>query len=81
MLKAIVTIIDEDNKVRSANMLIEEYNATPIPFGTEHEFHFKFATADTDLINRFNKSCEGFNLSADEIKAVWQGGTDIDEQG
>lgn len=68
MLKAIVTIIDEDNKVRAANMIIDEYSSTPIPFATEHEFRFRFATADMDLIDRFNKSCEEFTASADEIK-------------
>lgn len=30
MLKAIVTVLDEDNKVLSANILIEEYNSTPV---------------------------------------------------
>lgn len=81
MLKAIVTVLDEDNKVLSANMLIEEYNSTPVAFGIDHEFRFRFTTADMDLINRFNKSCEGFTLRADEIREAWEGGTDIDEGG
>lgn len=79
MLKAIVTVIDEDNKVLSANMLIDEYNSVPTGLGIDHEFRFKFATLDKDVIDMFNKSCEGFTLRAKEIKEAWEGGTDIDE--
>ena len=67
MLKAIVTILDENDRVIQANRLIDETNSVPVGLGIEHEFHFKVVTADEDLIHKFykeiDKECnDGFTL-------------------
>jgi hypothetical protein len=67
MLKAIVTVIDENNNVRYANMLINEYNSIPVAFGMEHEFRFKVTTADEDFMRNLYKSCS-IKEELDEVK-------------
>ena len=48
MLKAIVTVLDENDKIIQANRLIFEERCTPIAFGTEHRFEFRVVTADDE---------------------------------
>ena len=65
MLKAIVTVIDENDKILQANRLIFEENSVPIGYGyitgIEHNFHFTVVTADEETTYKFNKI-------SDEIK-------------
>ena len=81
MLKAIVTVMDENDRILQANRLIFEDRCTPDVFGTKHEFYFNVMTMDDELVDRFNKALTGFTLRADEIKEAWKNGTDIDEGG
>lgn len=67
MLKAIITVLDENDRILQANRLIFENNCKPIPFGTEHEFHFKVVTADDDLIDQFYERLDIKPPSLDEI--------------
>ena len=67
MLKAIITVLDENDKILQANRLIFESSCKPIPFGTEHEFHFNIVTADDDLIDKFYESLDIEPPSLDEI--------------
>jgi len=80
MLKAIVTVLDENDKIIQANRLIFEERCIPTGFGTEHKFEFGVVTLDDELVDRFNKSLTGFTLRADEIKKACENGTDIDEE-
>lgn len=78
MLKAIVTVMDENDKILQANRLIFEENGVPVGFGyitgIEHRFSFTVVTADEETTYKFNKI-------DDEIKkALLEGGCDIDEQ-
>ena len=81
MLKAIVTVMDENDRILQANRLIFEENSVPVDFGIEHEFHFKVVTADEELIDKFNKISEGFILRADEIREAWKNDMDIYDGG
>ena len=67
MLKAIITVLDENDKILQTNRLIFESACKPIPFGTEHEFHFNVVTADDDLIDKFYESLDIEPPSLDEI--------------
>lgn len=79
MLKAIVTVLDENDKILQANRLIFEENSVPVGFGyitgIEHQFNFTVVTADEETTYKFNKI-------ADEIKEgkLWKEEPDIDEQ-
>lgn len=59
MLKAIVTVMDENDKILQANRLIFEENSVPIGFGyitgIEHKFCFTVVTADEETKYKFNK--------------------------
>lgn len=48
MLKAIVTVMDENNRILQANRLIFEENSVPVGFGyitgIEHQFNFTVVT-------------------------------------
>lgn len=57
MLKAIVTVLDENDKILQANRLIFETDSKPVLLGTEHEFYFKIVTADEEFMNKVYKSC------------------------
>jgi hypothetical protein len=67
MLKAIVTVMDENDRIIQANRLIFETDplGTPVGCGIEHDFHFKIITADEELIRKVTE--EGLKLSAEEI--------------
>ena len=67
MLKAIVTVMDENDRIIQANRLIYETNGfgTPITFGIEHDFHFKVVTADEEMIKKNI-------LNADEIRKMME---------
>jgi hypothetical protein len=69
MLKAIVTVLDENDRILQANRLIFETNSRPVDFGmdvqTEHEFHFTVLTVDEEMMKKIN-------LTADEIREAWK---------
>ena len=46
MLKAIVTVLDENDRIVQANRLIFETDSKPVTLGIEHEFRFRIVTAD-----------------------------------
>jgi translation elongation factor EF-1beta len=50
MLKAIVTVMDENDRILDENRLIDEINSTPVGFGVRHDFHFAIVTADKEMI-------------------------------
>ena len=56
MLKAIVTVLDENDRILQANRLIFETNNRPVDFGmdvqTEHEFHFTVLTVDEEMMKK-----------------------------
>lgn len=75
MLKAIVTVMDENDRIIQANRLIFENEpfGTPVSFGIEHEFYFKVVTADEEFIRKLTEDCTaGFTLRADEIREAWE---------
>ena len=41
MLKAIVTVLDENDRIVQANRLIFETDSKPVTLGIEHEFRFR----------------------------------------
>ena len=55
MLKAIITVKDENDRILDHNKVIYEYNSRPVAFGTAHDFHFCIVTADEDKL-KINKS-------------------------
>ena len=67
MLKAIVTVLDENDRILQANCLIFEKEpfGTPVAFGIEHEFYFKIVTADEEIIKKNI-------LNADEIRKMME---------
>lgn len=73
MLKAIITVLDEDDKILAANRLIFEEPGLerPIYLGTEHTFNFKFITMDKEVMDKYDdfisKSCQ---INSDEIKKM-----------
>ena len=73
MLKAIITVLDEDDKILAANRLIFEdpYLERPIYLGTEHVFNFKIITMDKEVMDKYDdfisKSCQ---INSDEIKKM-----------
>jgi len=69
MLKAIVTVLDENDRIIQANRLIFETDlGTPVGFGIEHDFHFKIVTADEEMIKELTTP------SVDEIREMVMGG-------
>ena len=85
MLKAIVTVMDENDKILQANRLIFEENSVPVGFGyitgIEHRFSFSVVTADEETTYKLNKIGESFTLIADEIREAWKNDMDIDDGG
>lgn len=72
MLKAIVTVLDESDRIIQANRIIFEDDCTPVAFGTEHEFRFKVVTADDDLLDRLQKGLDIKPPSLDELRASFR---------
>lgn len=70
MLKAIVTVMDEDDRIIQANRLIFETEPFGIPVGCgiEHDFHFKIVTADEEMIEKLITPM----LSAEEIRKMME---------
>jgi hypothetical protein len=50
MLKAIVTVMDENDRILHENKLIFETDAIPVGLGVRHDFNFSVVTADEELI-------------------------------
>jgi hypothetical protein len=65
MLKAIVTVLDENDRILQANRLIFETNSRPVDVQTEHEFHFTVLTVDEEMMKKIN-------LTSDEIREAWK---------
>ena len=68
MLKAIVTVMDENDRILQANKLIYETNSRPVGLGIEHEFHFNVVTADEEMMRSAWKNC------VDEIREEYKNG-------
>ena len=85
MLKAIVTVLDENDRILQANRLIFEENSVPIGYGfvtgIEHKFCFTVVTSDEETTYKLNKIGESFTLRADEIREERKNDMDIDDGG
>jgi hypothetical protein len=57
MLKAIVTVTDENDKILQANRLIFENDSKPVDFGIRHDFYFSVVTADEDFMHKLYEAC------------------------
>ena len=68
MLKAIITVLDENDKILAANRLIYEelYLGKPVYLGDEHTFIFKIVTPDKEFTDKY----ENFIINQDEIKKM-----------
>ena len=73
MLKAIITVLDEDDKILAANrMIFEELDLIrPVYLGAEHTFIFKLITANKEVMDKYDdfisKTCQ---INSDEIKKM-----------
>lgn len=50
MLKAVITVMDENGEILDENRLIDETNSIQVGFGVRHDFHFAIVTADREMI-------------------------------
>ena len=74
MLKAIVTVMDENDRILQDKKLIFETDSTPVGLGTRHEFNFAVVTANEEVTNKITRR-------ADEIREAWENDMDIDDGG
>lgn len=74
MLKAIVTVMDENDRILQNNRLIFEENSVPVEIGyitgIEHEFRFTVVTADEETTYKFNK------IGNEILESLKKGGTE-----